>query len=747
MSLLSAFLEGNLENPRPVAGGAVRNIVHIAIRADNVIGSGSATDPYNGGTDEYLDKLLFNQNGSLTTITENMTIRFGPGVFQTKGSGGETTGFLPLSGQRFIGSGVFQTTLQLVKAVPQAINKEVGIFRTQADVQDIEISDMTLDLNAARQPLTLEGGLAVLSLQAVGFTNGSRILLRRVRIINWATHSSVNECFPVYMIGQPGALGEAVLEDCIIEQPDFSQARETTMSVNRAYHDGARELFASTRNNYYNGDFTTGSPPLPIKVVSIEYIDSGANLKVRTKWPHRVQKDDFVLFSGSPVAALNDRFKLSIDQYPDTDPQAFLTFKLPKPAGISGTPDLNGPNLTMQRYVPKAMIVTSVVYDSTESKIKVTTPVPHLRKAGDFVRVSGALLSGSRNNRYNGSFEVLSSPVPTATEFYVNLDSGETAPSDPDSDSVIWLDRWPSEPVIIKSHGWLSQISTITTGGPHYRAPGDYIQVLGAGALDGFRKVTEVITSRSLKLLVPADPNPVNIPESQIIAQFQGMSGIMGYGARLYRNRLVSLYRGGPYHDHGPPGSEVSKDLLNFANYYYFVYQGQVSVVLWQTNADNREGRNIVYDNIIELQPFAIEAHNQPVPGGITFHKNDDEDPSVDDFPYFETLIIYDNLIRFTGGMESGPGGAGYYQYGIGSDFSREFIIEDNVIAYPSALQPLIYRSKIDATQFRKYFNNIGLNGRLIQGKNKVTGIHEEEIESLADDLIWIWSDKPWFPR
>lgn len=397
MSLLDALIEDSLrEPPAPVTlTGAIRREIRVNIRTDYVIGSGTPDDPYNGGIDNLLDDLL----NDATRVPADASIRFGPGIFQTKGNGGFLTGFAPLSGQRFIGSGMYQTTLQLVKAAPDPVSgsASIGIFSTGANVHDIEISDMTLDCNLSRQPLD-NGKPAPIEVKAVGFSNCSRVRLRRVRIINWGTHTpatedSSHESFPIFAVSESGgAKGEAIIEDCVIEQPDLSPARESTLILNRA-EVGSPEILATVRNNYLNCDATTGAPPPAVEVVSIEYIDSGTNLKVRTKWPHRLQQRDYVLFAGSPVSAFNDRFQLELAQYPDSDPNAFLTFKLAKPPTISGTPDLNGANVTVQRYVPRAMRVVSLTHSGTTATLKAAGP--HLRKADDYIRVSGARRSES----------------------------------------------------------------------------------------------------------------------------------------------------------------------------------------------------------------------------------------------------------------------------------------------------------------------------------------------------------------
>jgi len=128
-----------------------RTEVYIAIRMDDSTGSGTVDDPYNGRDDIYLDKLLRDPE----KITPEMTIRFGPGVFQTRGNGGgNTLPWVPSDRQRFIGAGMYQTTLQLIKAAPgTGANNYIAPIASDGPIDGLEVSDMTIDSNLARQPL------------------------------------------------------------------------------------------------------------------------------------------------------------------------------------------------------------------------------------------------------------------------------------------------------------------------------------------------------------------------------------------------------------------------------------------------------------------------------------------------------------------------------------------------------------------------------------------------------------------
>lgn len=204
---------------------------------------------------------------------------------------------------------------------------------------DVDISDLTLDCNLSRQP-KLGDGPALLAATGVGFSLGSRVRLKRVRIINWGTHtplyvngeqqpdSKTKECFPVFIVSEGGGvLGEAVLEDCIIEQPDLCQARECSLLLSRA-NTTSPQFFSTIRNNYFNGDYTTGAPPPPIEVIGISVITPGSENLVQfvTKWPHRVQGGDEVYIAG---AASNPNYngRHVVEGAPQTDEFRTLCIK------------------------------------------------------------------------------------------------------------------------------------------------------------------------------------------------------------------------------------------------------------------------------------------------------------------------------------------------------------------------------------------------------------------------------------
>jgi hypothetical protein len=202
MNLLDALIEDQLLLPPMLVGSEQRREVWITIRTDGATGDGSKETPYNGSSVDRFDDLMRS-----IRITTNMTIRLGPGVFQTRGGdgGGFTGVWRPQSGQRIIGSGMHATTLQLIDAgtTPSSQGKGQTMVGSNFPVNNFEISDLTLHCNFARQinpyhaPADPEpppyNNVMLAGVGLVGRNN-------RVRVINFGTGSSL-ECFPAQPFG------------------------------------------------------------------------------------------------------------------------------------------------------------------------------------------------------------------------------------------------------------------------------------------------------------------------------------------------------------------------------------------------------------------------------------------------------------------------------------------------------------------------------------------------------------------
>lgn len=234
MSLLDALLEDELFLPAPIVGDGITGVTHrevwICIRSDGgsavKFGSGAQDSPFDGSTAVKFDQVM-------TDIPPHSTIRLGPGIFETKGgigNGHNFTGWIPKAGWRICGSGMFVTTLKLVNVPTIEPGNSVPIVGGTVD--DLEISDLTLDCNMGGQPNTSGYGYCRMMVNGID-VNGKNIAVRRVRVINAGTQTPIYEygvtaksleCFPIFLGGGASRL----VEDCIVEQCWRSNARETT---------------------------------------------------------------------------------------------------------------------------------------------------------------------------------------------------------------------------------------------------------------------------------------------------------------------------------------------------------------------------------------------------------------------------------------------------------------------------------------------------------------------------------------
>jgi len=164
------------------------------------------------------DELLIN-------VSQNTAIHLGPGLFLTRGYGDQVAGAQPQpkSGQQIIGSGMGVTTLKLVNAsVP---NSKYWVIATATHLQQVEISDLTLDCNLDGQ-LIANYTFAPIGCSGV-YVSGAHLRYRRVRAINFGTLDPPQEPFVLWSAGaypnDPLESVDCAIEDCIVEQPAINQ--------------------------------------------------------------------------------------------------------------------------------------------------------------------------------------------------------------------------------------------------------------------------------------------------------------------------------------------------------------------------------------------------------------------------------------------------------------------------------------------------------------------------------------------
>lgn len=114
-------------------------------------------------------------------VSANSIIHIGAGVFETKGMTASIPSWEPKSGQKIIGAGRANTFLKLVNAAWPELDYMVIAPRFYAAfLEDVEVSDMTLDCNIAGQPGQLVCCGAIL-------IKGRHLRFRRLRAINFST--------------------------------------------------------------------------------------------------------------------------------------------------------------------------------------------------------------------------------------------------------------------------------------------------------------------------------------------------------------------------------------------------------------------------------------------------------------------------------------------------------------------------------------------------------------------------------
>lgn len=153
---------------------------HIAIRNDEVVGTGTEADPYDGSSPERLHKIL-------EQVPDGACLRFGPGTFSVG------MGLTVASGKSvsLIGSGKTMTSLKLQDTLPSGdspahptVGMVVSAWGANAgstgysEKSSLYVADLTLDAN-------VEGSLKSVNFTAdVLHTNYPTVVVERVKVVN-----------------------------------------------------------------------------------------------------------------------------------------------------------------------------------------------------------------------------------------------------------------------------------------------------------------------------------------------------------------------------------------------------------------------------------------------------------------------------------------------------------------------------------------------------------------------------------
>lgn len=620
MKLLNSLLSEDsvaLPNPKKEIWLAIRTDVPADWPVADMFGSGSSDNPFDASTAERFDAIL-------KAAESNSLVRVGPGIFRTRGKGfieSLESFWVAKPGQKIIGSGMWSTTLLYTCHVPLGSTNSIAEIIagvSTAPLLDFEVSDLTIDCDLANQPIIEGQKFPRLSIRAISIV-GSDVQVRRVRVINFGTRTPfyVNgasdltsaEGFPIRVAGcatvrnltnftsQQFPSFNACVEDCIIEQPDTSPAREITclvvtgginVSADPSYTlpDGRSERLhlqpsaCVVRNCYINLEYINPRQGRPILIDSISYSGTAPDViaTIRTRFPHNVNKKsgDFVSFIGAADSRLARRFPVEIPES-DTATSRELTCKIGfMPTGAAPSMVFKCPPQTIR--AAQLARVGSVV--------TVTTAEKHLRLEGELVTITGA-----QNSGYNGTFKLRIGGTLTDYTFEVELEAGNTPPT-PDS-GELWLDRRPNAKLQIQSLTEAASesgvfYSTITTKSPHFRKAGEWVSVfgvlagLGGGVVENlynnYLQIHEVVDRFKLKVKLPGDtpnkesPHPGSL-DTGIFTNFQAISANGGIGGGMFGNIVANCNRAGTYHD-----TWFEDEFIGRRNYLHNVYAGPLTV-------------------------------------------------------------------------------------------------------------------------------------------------------------------------
>ncbi|MBI2928466.1 MAG: hypothetical protein HYY24_22585 [Verrucomicrobia bacterium] len=322
------------------------------------------------------------------------------------------------------------------------------------------------------------------------------------------------------------------------------------------------------------------------------------------------------------------------------------------------------------------------------------TYVAHGRITGDGIVISGVRASnGTDDSQWNGPFKVQSA---TSTTLTYNL---EAAPGSDDT-SDAWLDRVTARTVVINKVKWKSDDHKVleiytydpdaqnpqpTSGWPHYRAPGDWVQLtnLSPSSLNGYYKVIDESFCTRTKFRVQWSTTD-NAPEpgwtatqAVLLNHHQALSG----NSRIVERNRVWHCSNGLYHDTWDIQDRVVRQ-----NYFYDVGTGVVdSIDIAHPSGPFNVKRCVVENNIVELgfRPVAPAWANHGPPVGIGFSGQ----AYTRDHPgqYLQhNLAIRGNLIRHVGGAVDPRSEPNPNQpkntVGIGIDSADGIVIENNVV-------------------------------------------------------------------
>jgi hypothetical protein len=192
--------------------------MYVAIRTDNPSNAlGTWEDPFDGSTAAKFDTIMS------TKISAGQCVRLLPGIFETTGHSGTSSGggWAAQNGVRILGSGMEVTTLKLVSIPTNATRYAVGMNFDGAGLSGFELSDLKVDCN-------LGGGGTGVGAGAVR-VHGKNVYARRVKVIAYGTKQSNVTFHAVTIAG--GSSENCVLDDCTAEPPNSAHSVDSKVII------------------------------------------------------------------------------------------------------------------------------------------------------------------------------------------------------------------------------------------------------------------------------------------------------------------------------------------------------------------------------------------------------------------------------------------------------------------------------------------------------------------------------------
>jgi hypothetical protein len=216
--------------------------VWVAIRSDNLPGSGTEDDPFNGTPQPQFDSVM-------NAIPDNTIIHLGPGVFETYGA----MTWRPKNNWTIAGAGIDQTTLLQTAIQPGRFQ----VIQGSGSAQNLVVSDVTVDCNYINLSPTLVA--ADKGIGAVSAINGH---LDNVKVIHaGGNHETFTLGFMQYGVGSTPPTS-VLIENCRVEQsgPNVTAIYAHNTQTDEGYDPAPNAGQAVIRNCYVEGtgDFITG---------------------------------------------------------------------------------------------------------------------------------------------------------------------------------------------------------------------------------------------------------------------------------------------------------------------------------------------------------------------------------------------------------------------------------------------------------------------------------------------------------